>query len=236
MRKYAILLIILLTVVGMPLSSVNALIPLISCDVINGMTLSAASSLLVLLNNGDHLTAEVSGTFNSLAFQGGTSQSRTTPGSLSYTASSLTPVSVVFDQGSGNGQVAIGCSHSGGNDTPVSPPCANLYDGRINNRQGLDCGAPIAIYLHSIDIFGIDPQTGAGMEIMSINDEILKGPTPESNMLLSEGTNIITGQWIRVYWLVKTGEVEVITAYPDGKPYIVVWPIAHPELLYHLAA
>jgi hypothetical protein len=65
---------------------------------------------------------------------------------------------------------------------------------------------------------------------------VCAGSIPDSNPLLSEDANIVSGQMIQVYWLPATGEVEVITAYPDGKPYIIVWPIDHPEQLYHLSA
>ncbi len=211
-----------------------------SCAAINGRTVQHSLSANVIMLAGDKLTIRATGASGTVIIYG-PGGNITIPGSYSVVVDHdiiLYFYASISSQGSVTLTVTCGpdTGSTSNSESGAGLPCASLYDGRINNSQELDCAAPIAIYLHSIDIFGINPHDGSGTQIMSINADIFKGPVPESNTLLSEGTNIVSGQWIRVYWLVKTGEVEVITAYPDGKPYIVVWPIAHPELLYHLAA
>jgi hypothetical protein len=165
------------------------------------------------------------------------------PGTVSFTAPAdgVYPlfITVSFTAQAYTYTLTYSCDEApAGDDTgPVAgPPCGNLADGRINNDPALDCGAPIAVYLASIDIYGIDPGSGRGILAMSINDAVLEGTPPARNRLLSEGTNITTGQWIRVYWLGATNEVLVVTAYADGKPYIIAWPVDNPAGLYHLAA
>jgi hypothetical protein len=113
-------------------------------------------------------------------------------------------------------------------------PCANVYDGRINNSPRLDCAAPVAVYLASVNVYGIDPETGRGVLALSVDESEYAGTPPSSNQLLGRGTNSATGQPISIYWL-TTNEILVMTAYADGKPYIIVWPVDNPAGLYHLA-
>jgi hypothetical protein len=241
MKRFAALFIAILIASTTLLTPVSAGVPVTPCADINGVGFAPNShpTFGVSLKVGEQIIFQLSGATGPFEVQGATHVSGTFPGTVRFTAKSAGDYYFEFTTQQAF-FVLVTCgpkssSSSDSSDEPSSPPCASLYDGRINNDQALDCAAPIAVYLHSIDIWGINPD-GSGTQLMSINADILKGPVPDSNTLLSEGTNIISGQWVRVYWLVKTAEVEVITAYPDGKPYIVVWPIAHPELLYHLAA
>jgi len=111
-------------------------------------------------------------------------------------------------------------------------PC-RIGDGRINDA---DCAAPIAIYEGSIDVYGINPDTGVGSLAIRISDSDIEkvGISDDTNLQIAEGVNRYTGQPITVYRL-TTGEIQVNTAYADGKPYVVAWPIDAPEKLYIIA-
>jgi PA14 domain-containing protein len=113
------------------------------------------------------------------------------------------------------------------------PVCPGPLDGRINNDPALDCAPPIAIYggNGSIDIYAINPDTSVGVFVARV--EI--GPAPDSTDTLYKGNNPFTGQPILVSEL-PTGEIQVNTAYGDGKPYILLWPADDSSQLVHLAA
>ena len=110
----------------------------------------------------------------------------------------------------------------GGGECPVQ-------DGRIN---GADCAAPVALY--DGDIYGINPQTGEGILALRIAADIVKEPRDAAagNVLIASGVVAATGQPINVYWL-TSNELQVVTAYADGKPYVVAWPVNHPEQIHH---
>ena len=119
---------------------------------------------------------------------------------------------------------------------PWGPPCDNLFDGRINDSQALDCGAPVAIYhdaeLNIVYIYGINPDTGDGQLAAAI--PLATVPTDASANQIAVAT---THPWFPaplVFSRLSTGEWQVTTSYVTGKPYIVVWSTQ--EDLYHLAA
>ncbi len=106
----------------------------------------------------------------------------------------------------------------------AGPPAENLYDGRINNDQGFDVAAPVAIYEGSVDIFGIDPTTGSGWLTLEISDEQIAalGVPAETPALLGQSVNPFTGKDIFLYRL-PGGAFQINTEYADGKPYIFMW-------------
>lgn len=123
---------------------------------------------------------------------------------------------------------------SGGGALAAAPPCPNLLDGRINNDSRLDCGAPVAIYTGSIDVYSIDPATSHGYLVLRLTDDDLAAAgTPTANTLLAQAADPFTGQPISVYRL-TTGELQVNAFYANGKPYTVAWPADQPAALYHL--
>jgi hypothetical protein len=127
-----------------------------------------------------------------------------------------------------------GAGGSGGVLAVVAPPCANVFDGRINNDTQLDCGAPVAIYTGSVSIYSIDPNTSLGVLSLRLTaDELAAVDTPAANTLLAQAVNPFTGQPVSVYVL-ASGELQVNAFYADGKPYTVVWPASQPSALYHL--
>jgi hypothetical protein len=143
------------------------------------------------------------------------------PGSFGTTCGGNTPsISFVNIDAPGDGE---------------GPPCENLFDGRINAHQGLDCAAPVAIYPEVVDVYAVNPDTGDGSLAVRLTEADLQPETTDSNVLLAQTTNVFTGQVISVYWL-TSNEIQVSTRYADGKPYIVVWPVDNPSALYHLAS
>jgi hypothetical protein len=115
----------------------------------------------------------------------------------------------------------------------------SVIDGRINNKRGMDCAAPIIIFAPSepasIDIYSFDPATGSSyMEIRMTMEEVEAiGVPTDAHRLLAQATNRYTGQSISLYRL-TTGELQVNAFYADGKPYVVAWPADLPGALYHL--
>jgi hypothetical protein len=128
----------------------------------------------------------------------------------------------------------VGCGEAA--DASAGPPCGNLFDGRINNNQQLDCAAPIAIYDQGLVIFAINPTTGAGTLNIQLSPlAFLTAYNPAfGNVLIAQTANPFTGQLVSVYWL-TTNEIQVNTAYADGKAYVVAWPVGEPGELYHIA-
>lgn len=141
------------------------------------------------------------------------------------------------ETGGGTITVSASCSPptaGGGSMSVAAPSCPNLQDGRINNDPWLDCGAPVAIYAGSVDIYSIDPATSRGHLVLRLTDDDLTAAAELSaNTLLAQAANPFTGQPISVYRL-TTGELQVNTFYADGKPYTVAWPADRPAALYHL--
>jgi hypothetical protein len=107
-------------------------------------------------------------------------------------------------------------------------PAFNPNDDRLNQAPG-DEGEPVAIYQGSVDVYGIDPMTSQGVLDVRVTDaeiELVGIPSEtEWSRLLERGENRATGMPIEVYRL-ATGEFQVNTYYPSGKPYIFRW---HPE-------
>ncbi len=115
----------------------------------------------------------------------------------------------------------------------AGPPCMNLFDGRVNNDQSLDCAAPVAIYqntaLGTIDVYAINPTTGRGTLVIRLTP--IAGPT-DVNQTFEPVSNPFTGKIIQLFQL-TSGEFQLMTEYADAKPYIVVWGAG---TLRHLAA
>jgi len=100
-------------------------------------------------------------------------------------------------------------------------PC-NIGDGRLNPH----CGAPVAIYPGSYDIYAIDPATSEGDLVLHLSDEEIEaaGVPTTAPIVLDTVSNPFSGQPITVYRL-TTGELQLNTYYADGKPYIVRWEL-----------
>ena len=128
--------------------------------------------------------------------------------------------------------LTVHCSSSSAGAGP-GPLAANLLDGRLNDLQDKDVAAPVAIYLSSIQVYSIDPETSAGQLALHIGDEAIEaaGVPDEAPVLLGEGTNRFTGIAIQVFRL-TTGEFQLMTHYPNGTPYTFVWDDAGNK--YHL--
>lgn len=109
-----------------------------------------------------------------------------------------------------------------------------LTDGRINADAGLDCAAPVAVYLQNgaIHVYGIDPATGQGVPslVISYGQITSAGVPTEENLLLGEGI-LPNGQTVRVYRL-TTGEFALFAANADGTPYVIVWATGAADV-YH---
>src|SRR5690606_26499139 len=121
------------------------------------------------------------------------------------------------------------------NGSEAGPPCENLFDGRLNDHQGLDCAAPVAIYLNeelgTVDIYAINPDTGEGTLV--IRQPTTATAQVESNQTVESVVNPFTGATISLYWL-TSDEWELRTTYSDGKWYDFVWNAD--GVRYHLAA
>jgi hypothetical protein len=97
-------------------------------------------------------------------------------------------------------------------------------DGRVNNSLAVDSGAPVAIYVNSalstLDIYAIDPQTGAGTLV--VRHPLGDAPAPAENTLVVSVANPHSGASIEV-WHLASGEYQVVTTY-GGKDYSVIFP------------
>jgi hypothetical protein len=136
--------------------------------------------------------------------------------------------------------VVLDCLLTSTPTTPVAdPPCDNLFDGRINRNQALDCAAPVAIYHDSetgrLDIFGIHPDDGDGIHLISLTQAQINaiGVPNDAPVLLGSAVNPNSGATVSLYRL-PTGEYQLSTTYPDGKDYIIVWD--GNGNAYHIAA
>ena len=138
------------------------------------------------------------------------------------------------------GEISFTCAgdEASSDDGPLpwGPPCDNLFDGRINDSQALDCGAPVAIYydaeLDTIFIYGINPDTGDGQLAAAVPLASVPVDATANQTVIST-----VHPWFPsplVFSRLSTGEWQLTTSYVTGKPYIVVW--STPEDLYHLAA
>jgi hypothetical protein len=111
--------------------------------------------------------------------------------------------------------------------------CPAVLDGRINADATLDCAAPIAVFVVNggFDIY--EPGAG-GAPVLSISAGQIAsaGASTDGNVLLAEGV-LSSGQSVQLYYL-TTGEFSLITTYPDGKPYVIVWATGAADL-YHAA-
>ena len=104
------------------------------------------------------------------------------------------------------------------------PVATNVHDGRVNNSQQLDVGAPVAIYCDddAIEVYKIDLETGTGNRVIyyARNRDL---PLPV------QGDNVTLGQ-------LETGEYQVNAYYQrDSKPYSVLWTDCDSRTLVHLA-
>jgi hypothetical protein len=102
----------------------------------------------------------------------------------------------------------------------IGAPCGNLFDGRINDNQSLDCAAPVALYILDgrVNVYAINPNTGRGTLVISSSGAVDDAESePSGNILLGSSGSI------RLYWLPATQEYLLQATYADGKPYEVVW-------------
>jgi hypothetical protein len=160
------------------------------------------------------------------------------PGMIQYTASStgLFQFHVYSDGFESFGAALFSCI-TGGSGPSAGAPCANVYDGRINNSPSLDCAAPIAVYINhdinTLDIYAVDPDGGQGQIILRIPLSEFEGELPSANELIDNANNTFTNWPVWVYWLADSNEIMVSTFYQDGKRYIIVWPVDDPTQLHH---
>ncbi len=107
----------------------------------------------------------------------------------------------------------------------------NPGDGRLN-QSDLDQAAPVAIYLHPLRVYAIDPATGGGSFLLEIGDEAIAaaGVPATGYVLLAQGVHPATGQPVAVYRL-NTGEFQLNTLDGQGNPYVVIWDAG--GALYH---
>ena len=119
------------------------------------------------------------------------------------------------------------------------PPCASLFDGRLNDSQAMDCAAPIAVYQDGsglISVYAINPANGAGVLALSISAaDVSAVGVPDANAALGSGMNPFTGQAITVYRL-TSGQFQVMTSYGDGKPYVIVLSTDGTTPVQHLSS
>ncbi len=129
---------------------------------------------------------------------------------------------VPFDLGGGSGGLSITSTTYFGDivgdsncSDEAGPLAGNLLDGRLNNEQGKDVAAPVAVYCAdgNIDIYKIDAETGDGTRIISVAQ--VEG-SPESTQLLA------SAEGVSLYWL-DTGEYHINTTNFEGKPYWINW-------------
>lgn len=101
---------------------------------------------------------------------------------------------------------------------------ALFTDGRVNNSLDVDAAAPVAIYINdslvTIDIYAVNPQTGAGTLV--IRHPLSTDAPPAENELVAEASNPFTTAIIRIYRL-SSGEYQVVAGY-DNKEYSVLFP------------
>lgn len=114
------------------------------------------------------------------------------------------------------------------------PACAAVLDGRINADPAQDCSAPVAVFPKQGGFEIYEPAAGAGAPVLAVSyGQIMNAGAPtDQNVLLGEGV-LSSGQTVQLYRLM-TGEFSLFTAYPDGKPYIIVWATGASDL-YHYA-
>lgn len=112
----------------------------------------------------------------------------------------------------------------GSGSSVPGPVATNVYDGRLNNSQLRDVGAPVAIYCddEAIEVYKIDLETGHGTRVIYY-DRNRGLPLPV------QGDNVTLGQ-------LETGEYQVNAYYQrDSKPYSVLWTDCRSSTLVHLA-
>ncbi len=149
----------------------------------------------------------------------------TTPTVLSYTFPRDTTFNLQIEWeylGEPENTYSISCSSS---EDGAGPLAANLLDGRLNNEQGKDVAAPVAVYCAdgNIDVYKIDAETGDGTRIISVAQ--VEG-SPESTQLLA------SAEGVSLYWL-DTGEYHINTTNFEGKPYWINWVGCSSDALTH---
>jgi hypothetical protein len=108
--------------------------------------------------------------------------------------------------------------NEGGSSSSSGVNCKE--DGRID----IGCAAPIAVYSMraTLEIHAIDPATGQGELVIQFDLSDLGFPPVAINRTLVESANPFTGQTIILSYL-TTGELQINTAYADGKSFVIVW-------------
>lgn len=107
-----------------------------------------------------------------------------------------------------------------GTDTPEQ--VAFFIDDRRLNKY--DIAALVAIYANDpyVDVYAIDPATGAGDLIIHFDVRTLPAEAPASNQALASGTNPHNGDLATLYRL-TTGEFQVNAPQPDDMLYTFIW-------------
>ena len=104
----------------------------------------------------------------------------------------------------------------------------DVGDGSINATH---CGRPVAVYTGSLEVWGIDVNTGMGVLAFEVTDEQIEavGVPEAAPVVLAQGVNPFTFWPITVYRL-PTGEFQLNTYYWDGKPYVIIWETGADDL------
>ncbi|NWF70062.1 MAG: hypothetical protein HXY40_13330 [Chloroflexi bacterium] len=122
---------------------------------------------------------------------------------------------------SGTGNITFGRFASG----------RRFGDGRVNNLLATDAGAPVAVYCRAdggISVYFVSQESSRGSLVVLVTRTRIEAVgVPTENTLLGFLGNV------RVYRL-TTGEFQLNAAYPDGKPYTIVWDSCPATRYYHV--
>lgn len=208
-------------------------------NIVDGFTTSSAigvtTSVPMAFEKGDHITVTITnpqGGASALEYYVDSNLEDT--GSVPGTFSSTIPadgsylIQWLLDTGTAN--FSFTCDYAAlvafiaALERGEGPPALNLFDGRINDTQGKDVAAPVAIYPGSIQVYGINPADGSGHQFIYLSDADIEaaGIPSDAPILLAEATNTFTGMGIAVYRL-PDGNFQVNAQYENGQPYVYVW-------------
>jgi hypothetical protein len=126
-------------------------------------------------------------------------------------------------------QTLDGALAGGGGIYTVNDCIIPELDGRLNH----DLAAPVVMYQdETVDVYAVGPDTSKGILVMRLSMETIEA---SGNLDATDGTSILvsvvnpaTELPIIIYRL-GTGDIQVVTYYANGKPYVFRW---HPSQPY----